>query len=72
VLRAKQRHLPVLLGSATPSLESYASALAGRYKLAQLPARAKAQLPSIRCVDTRKQRLREGLSQPLIEGLARG
>jgi primosomal protein N' (replication factor Y) len=72
VLRAQQRQLPVLLGSATPSLESYASALAGRYKLAQLPARANSQLPSIRCVDTRKQRLREGLSQPLIEALARG
>src|SRR4029077_19340914 len=29
VLRAQQRQVPVLLGSATPSLESYASALAG-------------------------------------------
>ena len=47
------------------------SALAGRYRLAQLSARAKSQLPSIRCVDTRGQRLREGLSQPLIEALAR-
>jgi primosomal protein N' (replication factor Y) len=69
VLRAKQRSVPILLGSATPSLESYANAGAGRYRLLELPVRAASQLPHIRCVDTRKQRLREGLSQPLIEAL---
>ena len=72
VLRAKQRELPVVLGSATPSLESYAQALTGRYRLAQLSGRVSSQLPSIRCVDTRAQRLREGLSEALIGALARG
>ncbi len=72
VLRAKQRQVPVLLGSATPSLESYASAVSGRYKLAELRDRANSRLPSIHCVDTRGKRLREGLSQPLTEALARG
>ncbi|HTS53563.1 MAG TPA: primosomal protein N' [Burkholderiales bacterium] len=71
VLRAKHRQVPVVLGSATPSLETYASALAGRYRLAQLPSRAHSQLPSIRCVDTRAQRLREGLSSELIDALTR-
>jgi primosomal protein N' (replication factor Y) len=71
VLRAKHRRVPVVLGSATPSLETYASALAGRYRLAQLPSRANSQLPSIRCVDTRGQRLREGLSLELIDALTR-
>jgi primosomal protein N' (replication factor Y) (superfamily II helicase) len=70
VLRAKQRNVPVLLGSATPSLESFANARAGRYRLVELPQRAgAAQLPQIRCVETRALRLREGLSQPLIEAL---
>jgi primosomal protein N' (replication factor Y) (superfamily II helicase) len=70
VLRAKQRAVPIVLGSATPSLETYASAQSGRYRLAQLPVRARSKLPVIRCVDTRGQRLREGLSAALIEALA--
>ena len=69
VLRAKHRGVPIVLGSATPSLETYSNAVAGRYRLAQLPSRANSQLPLIRCVDTRKQKLREGLSQTLIEAL---
>ena len=70
VLRAKHRQVPVVLGSATPSLESYASALAGRYQLARLPNRPGSQLPAIRCIDTRGQHLREGLSRALIDALA--
>jgi len=72
VLRAKQRQIPVVLGSATPSLESYARALTGRYRLTQLSERASSQLPSILCVDTHGQRLREGLSPALINALAKG
>ena len=71
VLRGKHRQVPVVLGSATPSLESYAKALAGRYQLSQLSGRASSQLPSIRCVDTRGLRLRDGLSPALIDALAR-
>jgi len=70
VLRGKHRQVPVVLGSATPSLESYAKALAGRYRLTQLSGRANSQLPSIRCVDTRGLRLRDGLSPKLIDALA--
>jgi primosomal protein N' (replication factor Y) len=71
VFRAKQRNVPVVLGSATPSLESFANAATGRYRLLELPVRAASQLPVIRCVETRGQRLRDGLSQTLIEALGR-
>jgi primosomal protein N' (replication factor Y) len=69
MLRAKQRGVPVILGSATPSLESYANAIAGRYRLLSLPSRAGAALPAIRRVDTRGKRLRQGLSLELLDAL---
>jgi primosomal protein N' (replication factor Y) len=70
LLRAKQRGVPALLGSATPSLESYANALGGRYVLLSLPSRPGASLPQIRCVDTRREYLRHGLSQALVQAIA--
>lgn len=70
VLRGKQRGVPVLLGSATPALESYAHALAGRYRMLRLPERVAAQAPRVRRIDTRRQKLTEGLSTPLLEGIA--
>jgi primosomal protein N' (replication factor Y) len=71
VVRAKRLNLPIILGSATPSLESYYNAVQGRYKLLTLHARASAEaaLPRVRCVDTRKMELVEGLSPPLVEAL---
>jgi primosomal protein N' (replication factor Y) len=76
LLRAKRRGVPALLGSATPSLESYAHARAGRYTLLSLPSRPGATLPQIRCIDTRRERLNHGLSQALLQAigarLARG
>ena len=69
LLRAKLRGIPVLLGSATPSLESYANALAGRYGLLELPDRPGAAAPAIRCIDTRGRHLAQGLSQPLLDAL---
>ena len=53
VTRAKQGDVPVVLGSATPSLESYAHALAGRYRLIEHKQRAvsQARLPSIELID---------------------
>lgn len=71
VLRGKQRGVPVLLGSATPSLESYAHALRDRYRLLRLPERVAAQPPRVRCIDTRRLKLAEGLSGPLMEAIAR-
>jgi primosomal protein N' (replication factor Y) len=78
IARGKQRGVPVVLGSATPSLESYAQALSGRYQLIELKQRAisQAQLPDIELVDLKHLPLDNGLSRPavqaLTETLARG
>ena len=78
VFRARQADVPVVLGSATPSLESWANAQAGRYRLQTLKERANpaARLPEIEIIDTRKLILQEGVSDPLLaaitERLARG
>ncbi|MDR2207385.1 MAG: primosomal protein N' [Azoarcus sp.] len=71
VWRARQRNVPVVLGSATPSLESWRHAQNGRYRLLKLPVRALASaLPSVRIVDIRRCRLDEGISPPLREAIA--
>ena len=78
VFRAHQLGIPILLGSATPSLESWANAQGGRYGLLTLNQRAnpEATLPAVHILDTRKMVLKEGVSEPLIaaikERLARG
>jgi primosomal protein N' (replication factor Y) len=71
VTRAKQLNIPILLGSATPSLESYHNALTGRYRLVRLTRRAveEAQLPAIRCVDMRLEKPADGLSSKLLQAL---
>ena len=78
IARAKQAGAPVALGSATPSLESYAQALSGRYRLIELKERAvsQAQLPDIELVNLKHVPLDNGLTRPaltaLAETLARG
>jgi primosomal protein N' (replication factor Y) len=78
VRRAQRLAIPVVLGSATPSLESFSNARDGRYALARLPARAAAgaTFPAVRTVDTRADRPADGLSFALLEAvrtrLARG
>ncbi len=71
VLRAQRLGIPVVLGSATPSLESLANAREGRYALARLDARAAsgATLPEVRTIDTRADRPVEGLSHGLVAAL---
>jgi primosomal protein N' (replication factor Y) len=70
VLRAQQAAVPIVLGSATPSLETFQHARSGRYRLLELPRRALAKsLPSVRCIDTRNAKLQEGLSEPLLAAL---
>lgn len=71
VFRARQAGIPIVLGSATPALETYAHALSGRYRLLQLSQRAvpQAQLPSVHTLDMRKHKLEDGLAPPLVEAL---
>jgi len=71
VFRAKQLHIPIVLGSATPSLETFHHAASGRYRLLELSRRAVAEAPpEVRTVDTRREKLQDGMSAVLIEGLA--
>ncbi|MET0089343.1 MAG: primosomal protein N' [Candidatus Thiodiazotropha sp.] len=70
LVRARQHYCPVVLGSATPSLESLRNAREGRYKLLQLPHRAAhSQLPKLQLVDIRNLTLNHGLSPVLIREL---
>lgn len=60
IWRANYNGCPVVLGSATPALESYARASKGVYQLLELPKRAKEQaLPTVNIVDMRAE-LQEG------------
>ena len=78
IARGKQAGVPVVLGSATPSLESYAQALNGRYQLVELKQRAisQAQLPDIELIDLKHIPVDNGLTRPALtalgETLARG
>jgi len=72
VWRAHARAVPIVLGSATPSLESYAHAEAGRYRRLSLPRRAdpRAALPVPRFVANRDARAHDGIAGPLWDALA--
>ena len=60
VLRAHLEQAAILLGSATPSVESYAHAKSGKYKLLRLTERVdKSALPAIHIVDMRKEKPRD-------------
>ncbi|HEC28515.1 MAG TPA: primosomal protein N' [Gammaproteobacteria bacterium] len=67
IVRARREGVPVILGSATPSLESMLNAIEGRYRLLELPERAgSASHPQMRLIDLRHQALEEGLSTALL------
>ncbi|MGB3393049.1 MAG: primosomal protein N', partial [Stenotrophomonas sp.] len=72
LVRAKALDVPVLLGSATPSLESLHNARAGRYTHLRLQQRAgEAKPPAVRIFDIRKRPLQDGLSPEVLEGIGR-
>jgi primosomal protein N' (replication factor Y) len=72
VFRARERGITIVLGSATPSLESWANATdprtPARYALLTLYERAveNARLPQVRRIDTRLEKLQDGLSGELL------
>ncbi|MBI4194500.1 MAG: primosomal protein N' [Betaproteobacteria bacterium] len=70
VVRARQCGIPILLGSATPALESYRNAIAGRYHLLTLSRRINAAPPLIACINTRGDRTTDGLSPRLLDAMA--
>lgn len=71
VFRAKQEGIPIVLGSATPSLESIYNVNQSRYNLLRLGNRpVGVQLPRISYVDLKKVPTYEGLSRTLIDAVA--
>lgn len=67
IMRAHFNKIPIVLGSATPALESLHKAKQGKYQHLRLPERAGvAQLPEVRIVDICKTPLEEGLSPQLL------
>ena len=70
VWRARRLHIPIVLGSATPSLESLRNLTLGRYQGLRLPERAGgAVLPKIYPLDVRNQRMQGGLSDALLAAI---
>ena len=81
IMRAKFNNAVVILGSATPSLESYYNAKTGKYHLLVLPERVdKARMPKIEIIDMIKERKEHNnkssisttLAQKIEERISRG
>ena len=71
LVRGRALGVPVLLGSATPSLETLANVDTGRYRALHLRARpAATRPPQVQIVDMRAQRLEHGLSPALLGAVA--
>jgi primosomal protein N' (replication factor Y) len=72
VMRARIENVPILLGSATPSLESWHNAQRGQYTLLNLPQRVESRpLPQVGLIDLRHQGPRRGRPGAISEGLER-
>jgi primosomal protein N' (replication factor Y) (superfamily II helicase) len=70
VWRARDLNIPVVLGSATPSLETWHHAERGQYLRLTLNTRARASsLPAMRLIDTRRLALQQGLAPQLIKAI---
>ena len=67
VLRARMESCAVVLGSATPSIESYHNAMTGKYDMACLTMRVDdRRMPRIRIVDLRQEAQRQKKGSPLV------
>jgi primosomal protein N' (replication factor Y) (superfamily II helicase) len=72
VMRAKLENIPILMGSATPSLESWANAEKGQYTLLQLPTRVENRpLPDVVLVDMRHEPRSGGIFSAISPTLER-
>lgn len=71
LMLAKQRAVPIVLGSATPALESWLKADLGAYKRLALKNRAVlgASLPKVELINTANFPAKEGLSEPAMQAL---
>lgn len=72
VMRASAEQIPIVLGSATPSLESLQNAMTGRYTRLQLTERAgAANKPAFVLIDTHAQHMEQGFSGKLLEHITK-
>jgi len=72
IVRAQRLGIPVILGSATPSLESLARVRRQRGTLLELPQRAgSATAPHLSLVDLRRHAARDGISTPVLLAIER-
>jgi primosomal protein N' (replication factor Y) len=72
IVRAQRAKIPVILGSATPSLETLQNARVGRYRHARLTRRVHSVAPpAIRMLDIRSRPLDHGMSAPLLEAIGK-
>jgi primosomal protein N' (replication factor Y) len=72
VVRARHEAVPVVLGSATPALETLHNVTAGRYTLLKLEHRAvQAQPPRLALIDLRASAVRSGISTPAALAIER-
>ena len=70
IVRAQRAHCPVILGTATPSLESFHNVHIGRYQHHAMQQRAgSAKPPQLSMLDIRDQPLQAGISEPLRDAL---
>ena len=71
IWRARQLNIPVVLGSATPSLETWQGAQSGRYRLSGLRERAvkNAVLPVVKIINLEREKPSDGLTPRLISSI---
>src|SRR5262245_34364979 len=72
VMRARRQDIPVILGSATPSLESLQNARERRYTRYVLPERpGEARHPQMHLIDLRRHAAESGLAGPVLQSIKR-
>jgi primosomal protein N' (replication factor Y) (superfamily II helicase) len=73
IFRASQHAIPIVLGSATPSLESYYNAQSGRYQMLKLTGRAQAEahLPAVHIVNTNQTVMHHGIGENLLHEIGK-
>ena len=70
IMRAKQENIPIVMGSATPSLESLANVIRDRYQLCELNKRvADSVMPAINLLSLDQLSVKQGLSITLINAI---
>jgi primosomal protein N' (replication factor Y) len=72
ILRAQRAQVPIVLGSATPSLETLQNVIGGKFTQLSLPRRTGQALPPRAAViDLREHAVRHGMSTPAVEAMQR-